>query len=50
MFGKNAPWLSSFRNITLFGNVTLIETMSYPIKIHCMSVKTDKKRKKKIEK
>lgn len=46
MFGKNAPWLSSFRNLTLFGNVTLIETMSYPIKIHCMSVKTDKKRKK----
>lgn len=43
MFGKNAPWLSSFRNLTMFGNVTLIETKIYSIKKHFMSVKTDKK-------
>lgn len=47
MFGKNTPWLSSFRNLTLFGNVTLIETMSYPIA--CLS-KLIKKEKNKIEK
>lgn len=49
MFGKNAPWLSSFRNLTMFGNVTLIETKIYSIKKHFMSVKTDKNRNK-IEK
>lgn len=42
---KNDSWLSSFRNLTIVGNVTLmsLKTMVLSIQIHCMSVKTDPK-------